>query len=143
MTPSDNLEIYVVTQGDYSDYHIVAVFQEKAMAEQFVALRNSLLTVPDSDFALAIYDIDTQWALQELKHGVIWECWTSDLKGTLKCHVPYATVGHEGAFSPRRVEHHPGNPGWEVAVHARDEQEALKIATEKIAQAKAEREGIA
>lgn len=41
--------IYIVTSGDYSDYGIRAVFTDKALAEQLVALRGSEYEVKEHE----------------------------------------------------------------------------------------------
>ena len=35
-------KVYIVTSGDYSDYHIERVFQSKEKAEAYVRARNNL-----------------------------------------------------------------------------------------------------
>lgn len=36
------MKIYIVTAGEYSDYHIVNIFTDKEKAEKYVALQNEL-----------------------------------------------------------------------------------------------------
>jgi len=42
---SEEAKVYVVTSGDYSDYHVLGVFTDQAKAEALVAWRNG----PDKD----------------------------------------------------------------------------------------------
>jgi hypothetical protein len=134
-------EIFIVTQGDYSDYHIVAVFDDQAIAEQWVELRNS--TKPSDSFVIETYSVNTAWAVQETERGLIWECSERLPNYSLRCRQPYVDAEGISAYPPRFNDIRMGGNHWQVAVHARDEQEAIKIAAEKIAQAKAEQQGIA
>src|SRR5882724_13401438 len=48
-------EAFVITQGEYSDYHIVAVFDNKEAAEGYVAQSNAKLTYKYDD----LYQLET------------------------------------------------------------------------------------
>ena len=38
------MKVYVVTCGEYSDYHIVAVFTDREKAEEFIKVRNDKIS---------------------------------------------------------------------------------------------------
>ena len=44
-------KVYIVTSGDYSDYHIERVFQSKEKAEAYVRARNKFLTIETFDLS--------------------------------------------------------------------------------------------
>ena len=51
------MKIYVVTQGEYSDYHIVATFLDKKIANDFANKMNSTIKGYSRDFSVETYDI--------------------------------------------------------------------------------------
>ena len=47
----DENKIFVITKGEYSDYHIVRVFTTRKLANEF-------LDTKDNDYQLEVYDLD-------------------------------------------------------------------------------------
>ena len=48
------MTVYIVTEGDYSDYHIEEVFSEREQAEKYVALHNKRY----DKYLIAEYEVD-------------------------------------------------------------------------------------
>lgn len=51
------MKIYVVTQGEYSDYHIVTTFLDKNVANDFANKMNSRIKGYSQEFVVEEYDI--------------------------------------------------------------------------------------
>ena len=47
----DKKNVYIVTSGEYSDYHIVQVFSSKALADEF-------LDMHDDDYQVEVFELD-------------------------------------------------------------------------------------
>ena len=54
----ESRKIYLVSKGDYSDYHIVSVFSTKELAELYVSKFSKLISRYD-EFSIEEYDIDS------------------------------------------------------------------------------------
>lgn len=58
------MEVYIVTQGVYSDYHIAKVFLDKAKAEKFVEVHNTC--TDDDDYMIETFDTnDDDFSLKD------------------------------------------------------------------------------
>lgn len=65
------MKIYVITSGDYSDYHIIGVTDKKEVAEQYKKLHNN--AVSDYDCCeIEEYDTDDIFVLSQ-KESRTWE----------------------------------------------------------------------
>lgn len=112
--------IYIVTNGEYSDYHIEGVFDDKARAELLCK------SFPDGTVE--------EWTLNpEIPY-------LDKLANGLKCYNVYNYHNELTAMENNRSrdeEFLPENIGEEfftvAYVFAKDEQHAIKIAAEKIA----------
>jgi hypothetical protein len=51
------MKIYVVTQGEYSDYHIVATFVNEDVANDFAKIMNSKIKGYSQDYSVEPHDI--------------------------------------------------------------------------------------
>lgn len=126
-------KIYIVTSGDYSDYGIEAVFSTKEKAEEYVQQHGTNYRVED-------YDIDEEVVKKEIK---IWrvsmsfdtfevvECraglwgdgWGYHMKDTFEYYLNWLNAGHIYLF-----------------IEADCMDRAIKIASERIAQIKANKD---
>ena len=126
-------KIYIVTSGDYSDYGIEAVFSTKEKAEEYVQQHGTNYRIED-------YDIDEEVVKKEIK---IWEVimcfdnfeviecnvglygdgWGSHMKDTFKYFLTWV--------NQERVS---------LYVEADCMDRAIKIASERIAQIKANKD---
>ena len=120
------MKIYVVTQGDYSDYHIVAVCTKKASAERIKNLLTDGWCDPEiEEYESDVYDINPTY---KAYHVVIWK------NGDIKCEEEYNSYCAEDVNEYK---------DWFVYdVFAKDEEHAKKIALDKIAEYKAKKKGL-
>jgi hypothetical protein len=134
--------VYIVTQGDYSDYHIVGVFDEahKQDAEALVERANGkgqydqwrIEPFPLNDLAMVARKNLTAYRMVFTTGG--------ELEGMFD--YPIETSGNH--YEPEAEWMQRAYDGkWITRVFARDEAHARKIAKDKWAQWKAEQEGIA
>lgn len=59
--------IYIVTQGEYSDYHIEAVFSTRALADKFIG------NAPDGEYEISAWEIDAE--RKPRRWGKEWACY--------------------------------------------------------------------
>lgn len=118
--------IYVITRGKYSDYHICAVTTEKEVAED---LKRKF---SDWDEArIEKYDTETY---KLYKFEKMYYCYNID--GITK--ISETDFSFSGAFTPKENK----NGDLWVYVNADNEQDALKIASDKFAKYRAEQLGL-
>lgn len=117
------MKVYVITRGEYSDYHICAVTLDKERAERLKVIYSSYL----EDAEIEVFDTESD----------------KDESGL----VPYK-VERPDSSEPEITRISCEDFGWdcpgfgEVNVWAKDEAHALKIARDKLAKYKAEKEGL-
>jgi hypothetical protein len=136
---SDPKTIYVVTEGDYSDFHIVGVFDDKARAETLSSLIEDSSVEewplnPPFEFDARVHAGMTLWRVAcylETWVRPSFVKWHASQKNPLE-----ATAG---AWTPEFLDPEYGH----IFVWARDGDHALKIAQDKRAQFLAEQAGIA
>ena len=123
------MKIYVVTQGEYSAYHIVGVTLDRAKAERWVELYNAEDRIYHRDAQIEEYEADEfgndGMYLWEVSQG--WG--EDDVVLDTKSGYDYG-------------EWYNGDDNYRVTVMARDKDHALKAAYDKIAKLKYEEEGI-
>ena len=126
------MKVYVVTEGDYSDYHIVGVCTSKESAERIRQLASSdYHEAQIEEYEADSFNIEPTYNYYEViifKYGDI--------------HVDT----HEYIYDPYIVRDYRNAKcatKYSVNVFARDEEHAKKIAFDCIAKYKAEEEGIA
>ena len=121
-------EVYIVTEGCYSDYRIEAVFSDRAKADEFVEFRN--LYEHGS-----YYQVET-WPVDSAKCGDIVYCVWVNRSG--EC-VEQQTEVREHS-EPEDYVHSRG--GTIYAESTRGYDVALKIARDKLAEIKAREAGV-
>ena len=131
--------VYAVATGSYSDYRIIAIYSERAKAEQLAAVEDG--------GEVEEYELDPAWP-QWLKEGeAVWRVSerTDCRDGLLVC--PMGTVDSEYYKERLNKVAHSNDYYYSgklyVYVAARDRQHAIKIAAEKFAHHKAREAGIA
>jgi hypothetical protein len=140
--------VWIVTEGSYSDYRIVAVFSSEEKAERFIDERPLGGDARIETFAVDMWEAvrdNTYWILHFHKDG------TTIRQG----HDPHPSIPDmddwRGAefckfeklcwrYVPRHIS--PYEPCWIVRVIADDAESAVKIAAERVAMAKAQEAGI-
>ena len=122
---------YAVTDGDYSDYHIIAITDDKERAENIKKLYSGKYSEP-----------------------MIEEFFDGESKDECPYYVTYRTNGDYDAFPQNFdmetlsdiniVKENISNGWWEysVLVIAKDKNHAIKIAQDLWAEYKAKKEGI-
>lgn len=133
------MKVYVITKGSYSDYHICTVTLDEQEAERLAKIYTD--------------SMDTAYVEE-------WD--TDEHQPLLSGRLPYIVRFHNGKNARTSVYRYTGseknfepcvlldNSIWwgsdntadEVKLYAADSEAAVKIATEKRAQARAEKEGI-
>ena len=122
------MKIYVVTQGEYSAYHIVGVTLDRQKAERWVELYNDSAGKYDDDAQVEEYESDSFGA-----NGLY--LWQVDSEfGEINCRVFYG-CGPEWNYTM-------SDGDFRVTVMAKDRDHAIKAAYDKVAMLRAEREGI-
>ena len=127
--------VYILTEGEYSDYHIVATFSTKELAEE------ALNHCPNSD--IEEYELD---ALEIPEHPPGHTAWSVNINAkTNAINWTDQQKSFNGYFEPREnyYEGH-GVSGklnsFIVYCWARDKEHAEKIALDKFYQSKWEKE---
>ena len=119
------MKVYVVTQGEYSAYHIVGVTLDREKAERWLKLYEENTNRYAYSAQVEEFEADEfgangmyMWIVDD--DGAELNDWHSDDLGEWYC----------------------DNANFRVTVMARDKEHALKSAYDKIAMLKAEEEGI-
>lgn len=122
---------YAVTAGDYSEYHIVAITDNKETAERIMDLynrRNKWSTADIEEYREAMPD-NKNYYFVVFPSG----------------REPYASIYLETNMDDEpdiNVVDDSYGKGYAVLVIAKDADHAIKIASDLVAQHKAEKEGI-
>lgn len=124
------MKIYVVTEGDYSDYHIVGVTTDRETAEAYCEVSTNRWYEPK------VEEYDTK-AFADIRTAKPYRA-TMEEDGTMTVEEEDRS-SYEGAVE-HQVYHMRRRGGlstyYEVLVLAEDEQHARKIAADYIAEAK-------
>lgn len=134
------MKVYVITKGSYSDYHICAVTLDEQEAERLAKIHTDSWDTADVE----------EWDTDEHQH--------------LLCgRLPYVVTFHAGYYHPRNGQYITEKTDFNrytgsrkdftprvclndrkdtVYLYAAGSEAAVKIAAEKRAQARAEKEGL-
>ena len=120
------MKVYIVTAGDYSEYHILGATLDRAEAERYIELYKG-----DYSDYVGPPEIE-EWELGDIKdrHKIIQL--VTFQKGEWK--ASWVDQSQNGWFN--------GNDDFGTYVFADDKGLAIKIAQDRLAQLKAERAGI-
>lgn len=125
------MKVYVITQGDYSAYHICAVTLDDKEAKRLAKVYS------ETDDPADVEEYDTDDPANKL-----------GLDGRVPYWVRFEEDGHAAVYMSSkplekfRPQIHFFGKAVEVELFAPDADAAVKIAAEKRAQAMAEREGL-
>ena len=119
-----NKKIYLVTSGDYSDYHVDGVFTTRKKATDYI---DSLGDDSNSYYDIEVYDLDPQSLMQRegvriygvkfnVATGFVYNVWVIDEK--------YVDLKHLN--KPWQIQKDHGL-GYCVRVKAKDRDHAVKI----------------
>ena len=127
------MKVFVVTTGKRADYHIMGVTLDKKVAEDYVNGMNEVRSRYKEEFYLEEYDTDN------FKHAVAGK-------------VPYLVELYENGehFVFRHDNDHSGigtvsehgANAYRAQVYAWCENDAIEVASKKVAEYKARKEGI-
>ena len=129
-----NEKIYVVTQGNYSDYHIVAVTLDKEIAEKIAAkFSNDWGECDVEEYGDAELMLKPAWTIRFDKAGNV--CDTDECDSDYSYH-------RIGEVYENKSIYYGGNYHISATVAADDLESAIKIAAEKRAKYLAEKLGL-
>lgn len=127
------MKVYIITKGEYSGYHICAVTTDKKKAEILRKAHNDL----DGWHKARIEKYDTDEFLTEIENRLkLYDCTLERDKPMVIYEVDIDYINS----SDFKVRYNHSK--YHVYVWAKDEEHALKIASDKIAEYKASKEGI-
>ena len=131
------MKLYAITEGDYSEYHIITLCSDKAVAESIIKRLNKCI----EDYEFPLQD---SYRIEEYTDGEVYT--DESLKGYYarfdgtECEV---NVEEEIEFCYREyVTWKTDGTIYSLYVFAHNEEEAKKIASEKRAKLIAERTGV-
>jgi hypothetical protein len=138
MSNDTQKKVYIVTHGDYSDYRIDGVFSTKERANEFIRTRVRYGDIEEWDV-----DAFDELIRSGLYRYIVWfdEDGNADLP-------PICRPDESDLAQPEVTEvndsmrYRPSPLRLRVDVWARDDEHAIKVASEKRAQYLAERAGI-
>jgi hypothetical protein len=118
-------KIYLVTQGNYSDYHVVSAFSEKALAQSFI---DSFVSNEDDSIEIEEYEIDK--LSEQLRNGYKAYSVLMEKDGN------YIEVEQVSCLYPEKaqretVEYSYHKEYMTTSMFAKDEKHAVKIANER------------
>jgi hypothetical protein len=131
--------VYIITQGCYSDYHIVTVFDDEDKAKAFVEAYNKRKRSEyEDDYCVETYKINGI-DIRSYKEKIFFYAHTN-YRGSLYVDpVPECDQERVGIVD---VTHYPTWSSYTVTVLAENIDKARKIAADKIAEHKANKEAI-
>lgn len=136
------MKVYVITAGDYSDYHIVAVTEDKEKADNYVKEHNERLNedayaeeYDTDDFDIVVADRDAKYFLVRGNWNYYNEC--IDITCYESNYVEYIANRNRPFYSLMGKINY-----WIYYCPAEDQEHAIKKATDWAAQQKAEQKGV-
>lgn len=137
------MKAYIVTVGSYSDYQIVRVFLDKALAEQYAKLMGMDYTVEEWDVNKQLPHVDVVYCRDiwinkdtgeiqrddQYVDGAEGEHWLREELERLKVQVRR----DEPVWSPRSIQY---------TIRSLDEERVRKVGSDKIAQERAQLLGL-
>lgn len=126
------MTVYIVTQGEYSDYQIVGVYDDEDLAKAFAATLNER-----DDARVEPWEMNQHQ--NELKSGRIpFSVHSYDYHGKLRFSVEAFSENFKHGLTVSRIKSYSDDYfRYMVGVYAKDRDGALKVAMEKVTQWKA------
>ena len=148
---SDITKVYIVTAGEYSEYHICAVFATREEAEAYIKAHEHEYYA--GSYTVNEYDIGHFGGpdmLYEYTVHVFSRFSSRPTSATLRypsCEKGRDSIACEvcdsrGNSRVCNILDCYAHPGRTVVLREKDEEKAIKIVLDRIAKAKAEREGL-
>ena len=135
------MKVYVVTAGEYSDYHIIGVRLRREDAEKLALLFSGprsyyepeIEEYDTNDFTELFYGLKQYYAYFNKKLELL-ECYTNNSDNT--------TLDDYFREGVREIQWICSSTKYVVQVYAKDKEHAEKIAKDRLAQFCAEKEGL-
>lgn len=111
---SDTPTVYIVTAGEYSSYHIAAVFQTEAEAEEYVEWRWGHTYRPDVSIQ--------EWSVggRRSRTGMWWAF------GSRGEESPYLLFDPDGGDREESTTIEPNRLYWEIDIYRHDREQAIQ-----------------
>lgn len=140
------MKIYVITAGEYSDYHIVAVTTDKEKADNFVKVHNDSKRFYYDDAYVEEYDTDDFDIAINDRNGKYFRVF-GDWDYAQNCvEIECDEIDSLDYITKRNSQYYTLMIGdacrWEFYCTAKDEEHAIKKATDWAGQKKAEIKGV-
>ena len=133
------MTVYVITKGDYSDYHICAVATDKKKAE----ILKKAFDDKDGWGEARIETYETDQFLTEIESGLnLYRCTMKDSDLSVSVWMTDLDYTRSSDFKVRKHKERFNTSTYAVYVWAKDEDHACKIAADKIAEYKAKEVGV-
>lgn len=120
---SVHLKIYMVTDGSYSDYHVIGVYSTKELAEKVKEIHDARNDIDELNLD-EMPDVPPGllgWSLEMLESGDVLRVWRS---GVIKEEEKFAYWRPFSYSEDRRARSG-------ISVYARDPEHAVKVASER------------
>lgn len=125
----EKMKIYIITQGEYSEYHIVGMTHDRQKAERWVNEYNLGKEYAFDRAEIEEYETDVFGRGDLYQYSVKREC--GEVSVDLLSDIDF------------KYEYFYSDDGdFRLVVYAHDKEHAKKIAYDRIAKMKAEREGL-
>lgn len=115
-------EVFIVTSGDYSDYHICGVFDSKVLAQKYI---DSFAEDMFTKYKIEVWDLNPRE--RELNDGYSCYYVSMNKDGSVEDHVRKTNYdwGTDKPFFRK------GKQSFYARLYAKDEAHAIKIMNEK------------
>lgn len=133
------MKVFVVTQGAYSDYHIIAVCIDKNRAQQIARLTSKDLNDSYSRSEIEEYELDEAYGLFPENISNIYRLEYDDAKKLTLLKCENGEDEYNDALSD--FVNHSGKK-YITYVFANTPEDALKIGADRITQFRAEEQGL-
>lgn len=133
-------KVYIVTQGEYSDYHIVTVFMDRHDAEVYCAMQNRG-NIDYWGYSISEYNVGKVVYPPDVEIGYLF---AMGINGRMRLVGNFTKRIGKNVIVPNIVKASTDCRGteYEVGVMATSMEQATKIAQDLIAKYKAEKEGL-
>lgn len=133
------MKVYVITEGDYSDYHIIGVTLDKATAMKYVELHTS----EDDYFIPRIEEYDSDTISYISKEDMLGWLLSVNREGLVKCDRSDLPIHYPDCLNKAERWGKSAKEWRYVAyVSAENKDKACKIGLDLIAQFKAKKKGV-
>lgn len=136
-------KVYIVTEGEYSDYHIEAVFSTRENAEKFIAARDTAYYL--GDYEIEELDLDETQVETEDKIVYVYAVFHYGRHNNICVENRFWIFKSKlGEFKRKWEKDKTWHGGWEqiVVLDEPNEEKARKIYADRIAKKKAEEGGL-